>query len=909
MRTSSALCITLVGCLAACSGPRTEPPRTATPTTAPVAHAQTPPAPRPAPKLRLPTSVRPLSYAVTMRMTPKEEAFTGHVDVDVEVVEPTDVVWLHAADSITVRSAKLASADTGAVTIQRAEGELLGLVLDRKLVPGRYRISLDYEGKLPSREGRGAYRQEERGEHYIYTQFEATDARRAFPCFDEPGFKTPWQITLEVPKEHLAFANTPQTSEAPSADGFKTVTFAPSKPLPSYLVAFAVGPFEVVDAGVAGQNRVPVRIIVPKGRTAEAAYAAETTGPLLERLEKYFGIPYPYEKLDHIAVPQKRGAMENPGLITFGTETILGKPEDKSIRLQRGYLGIAAHELGHIWFGDYVTTAWWDDIWLNEAFATWISAKIVHEWHPEWDGEVSRVQSKNGVMGSDSLVTARRIRQPIESKHDIANAFDGITYQKGGAVIAMFESFVGEESFRKGVTDYLSRHAHGNATAADFLADVGRSLKERATTAEERARAEAFAPAFATFLDQPGVPLVSAELSCEKGATPKLLLSQQRYLPRGSSGSAEQTWMVPVCASYPGGKSCTLMTSQTAELPLAEAKTCPAWVNPNAGSTGYYRVLYKGDLLSRLLDRGAKALSVHERIGILGDALALVRNGHLEEAEVLALVPGLVREGNRHLVSMTTGLVGSLSEHLVSDELWPNYKRFVEKHYAARARALGWKPRPNEDDGTRLLRPSVMWLVSKVGPNAFTNEARKLTEAWLTDRTAIDHDLVGTVLAAGSRYGDRALWEKLFAEAKKSQDRKDRSRILGAMASFEDPELVRKNFEVVLGDDLDPRESITLLFGAAERGKTRQLAWDFVKDSYDRIVSRMPAEWGASLAAIGGGFCDAGHRAEVESFFEERAARSTGGPRLVAQVIEGMALCEAQLESRRASVAAFLKKY
>jgi alanyl aminopeptidase len=844
-----------------------------------------------------------------MRMSPKEEAFTGHVDVDVDVVEPTDVVWLHAADSITVRSAKLSGAVSAAPTVQRAEGDFLGLILDRALAPGRYRVSLDYEGKLPSREGRGAYRQEERGEHYIFTQFEATDARRAFPCFDEPGFKTPWQITLEVPKEHLAFANTPQASERPSADGWKTVTFAKSKPLPSYLVAFAVGPFEIVDAGVAGQNRVPVRIIVPKGRTAEATYAAETTGKLVDRLEKYFGIPYPYEKVDHIAVPQKRGAMENPGLITFGTGTILGKPEDKSIQLQRGYLSIAAHELGHIWFGDYVTTAWWDDIWLNEAFATWISAKIVHEWHPEWDGVVSRVQSKNGVMGSDSLVTARRIRQPIESKHDIANAFDGITYQKGGAVIAMFESFVGEENFRKGVSDYLSRHAHGNATAADFLADVGRSLKERATTPEDRERADAFAAAFATFLDQPGVPLVSAELSCEKGATPKLLLSQQRYLPRGSSGNAEQTWKLPICASYPGGKSCTLMTSQSAELPLAGAKTCPAWVNPNAESKGYYRVLYKGDLLSRLLDRGAKELSVPERIGILGDALALVRNGHLEEAEVLALVPGLVREGNRHLVSMTTGLVGGLSEHLVTDDLRPNYRRFVDKHYAARARELGWKPRPNEDDGTRLLRPSIMSLVSRVGPNAFTTEARKLTEAWLADRKAVDHDLAGVVLTAGSRHADRALWDKLFAELKKSQDRKDRGLILAAMGAVEDPELVRKNFEVVLGDDIDPRESISLLWGAAGQAKTRQLAWDFVKESYDRIVARMPADWGAGLAEVGGGFCDAEHRAEVESFFKDKAARSTGGPRQVAQVLERMSLCEAQRDSRRASVAAFLKKY
>jgi alanyl aminopeptidase len=899
MRSSSLFAFGILGALgalASCSNPP-PPAQPATPPPLAAVKPFVPPTPPSAPKLRLPTTVRPTAYALTMHMSPTEERISGQVDVDVKITEPTDVIWMHAGENLNVSAAQVTGGAAQSARIERGGDEMVGLVFSGKLAAGDYKLRVTYDGKLPSRDGRGAYRQEEKGDWYIFTQFESTSARRAFPCFDEPSFKTPYTITIEAPKDQLVFANTPQSSEAPKGDGWKSVTFAPSKPLPSYLVAFAVGPFEVVNAGTAGQNKVPVRIIVPKGRTSEAKYAAETTGKIVDRLEKYFGIPYPYEKVDHIAVPMKGGAMENPGLITYGTTTILGKPEDKSIRLERGYLGIASHELGHIWFGDYVTTAWWDDIWLNEAFATWISAKIVHEMHPEWDGLVGRVQSRHGVMFNDALVNARRIRQPIESKHDIANAFDGITYQKGGAVIGMFEGWVGEEAFKKGVHEYLSAHAYGNATATEFLKEVG----------AHSGHADTFASAFSTFLDQPGLPLVTAELSCDKGAPPKLVVSQQRYLPTGSSGSTDQVWKLPVCATYPGGKSCTLLTSASGDVPLTDAKTCPAWVDANAGGTGYYRVMYKGDLLQKILKN--KAIPIHDRLSTFGDALALVRSGKLQDGDLLAYVPELVQEGNRHMIGMTTGLVGGLEDKLVPAELDPNYRKFINKIYAARANQLGWKPKAGEDDGTRLLRPGIARLVAESDPKSpLAVEARKLTEAWLTDKKAIDHDLVGTVLGVAAHHGDKALWDKLHAEAKKTQDRQERNHLLGAMGSFRDPQVVDQNLQLFLTDEFDPRESLTLLFGASGDNKTRQKAWDFMKANFDKIVARMPKDWGSSLVGLGGGFCDGDHKSDVEHFFKERIHKLDGGPRSYAQTVESIALCQAQLPARQASVSAFLKK-
>src|SRR5581483_1389680 len=300
---------------------------------------------------------------------------------------------------------------------------------------GAARLHLEYDGKISTRDSAGIFRARDAGENYLFTQFESIDARRAFPCFDQPNFKTPWQLTLHVPHPDTAISNAPQVSETVETGGMKKVVFAVSKPLPTYLIAFAVGPFDIVDAGRAGKNRIPVRIITPKGKAHQAKYAAEVTAAIIDRLEKYFGIPYPYEKSDQVAIPVTYGfgAMENAGMVTYGQTILLSDPALDTPQRQREYATDAAHELAHQWFGDLVTPLWWDDIWLNEAFATWMEMKIVAQWKPEWHTRLDNMGPKFGAMRSDSLVSARRVRQPIESVNDIANAFDGITYEKGAA--------------------------------------------------------------------------------------------------------------------------------------------------------------------------------------------------------------------------------------------------------------------------------------------------------------------------------------------------------------------------------------------------------------------------------------------------------------------------------------------
>jgi alanyl aminopeptidase len=850
-----------------------------------------------APRLRLPDTVVPRRQSVRLRVTAADPAFSGESQIDVEVRVPTNVIWLHA-DGLVVDRAELAGGGA-AVPLRPVRKETtLGLVAAAPLPAGPARLTIGFHGTMPSsREDRGVYREQERGRWYVFTQFEAVDARRAFPCFDEPSFKIPWKLALDVPAGERAFANTPQSGESALDGGWKRVEFAETRPLPSYLVAFAVGPFEVVDAGTGGRKGTAIRLVVPAGGSPEAAFAAKTTGEVVKRLEDYFGIPYPYDKLDEVAVPQKGGAMENPGLVTYGTNIILGKPGERNIRLERGYLGIAAHELGHMWFGDLVTTGWWDDIWLNEAFASWISDKIITGWHPEWGGEVGKVQSRNGVMQADALASARRIRQPIVSSHDIENAFDGITYQKGEAVIGMFEAYLGPDRFRAGVRRYLEGHAYGNASARDFLAAIS-----------EPGGRDPVPAAFSTFLDQPGFPLLTVALDCQRGRTARLRIAQERYRPRGSSATA-QRWQVPVCARYPEGRSCTLVSDERGELELAGTDACPAWVLPNAGAVGYYRVKYQGDLLRQLLAGGGHQLTVAERLSVLGDVSALVDTADLPYEQALDLVPGLASDDSRFIVGAALRLAGSISDDYVPDELRPNYVRFVRKTFGARARKLGWDAHENDDDDVRLLRAQLVpSFADRAEDGGLVASARVEAERWLADRKAVSPELVGPVLSTAAAHGDRALWTKLYDAARREKDRRDRQRMLGAMGAFRDPTLINENFKLAMSDQFDPRESLTLLFGAVGYRGTRQMAYDFIKANYDRITGRLPPQYASALASVSGAFCDPEHRADAERFFSKRVEKAAGGPRNLAHTLEGVDLCIAGKAAQQPSVIAFLRK-
>ncbi|MDQ2712899.1 MAG: ERAP1-like C-terminal domain-containing protein [Acidobacteriota bacterium] len=858
------------------------------------------------PELRLPTGVTPTSYQVSLKLDPDSQTFSGSVAIKVDIKQPVQTIWLNATKLDVANASLKAGGKTLVAKAAPSGDDFVGLTFDSPVPAGPAEIAIAYTGHIRQGNSSGVFGMEDKGNKYLFTQFEQIDARAAFPCFDEPSYKVPWQLTLDVPEQDDAVSNTPVLKQD-ARDGRKIVQFKQTKPLPSYLVAFAVGQFDFVPAGYAGKNRAPIRIVTPKGHAAEAKYAAEVTATILTRLEDYFGIPFPYEKSDQVAIPVTFGfgAMENAGMVTYAQNILLSKPETDTTSRQRECASVEAHELAHQWFGDLVTTAWWNDIWLNEAFATWMEQHLLADWKPEWQTRAEDVDSKLGAEAQDSLVSARKIRQEIKTKDDISNAFDSITYNKGASVIGMFENYVGPAQFRQGVQSYLKRYAFGNATAPEFLDSVSSAIKKDINKP------------FSTFLNQAGVPLVSVTLQCS-GGTPSLRMEQERSLPIGSPGSKDQVWQIPVCVRYGAGEhgqsACTLMTEQKTDWTL-KGNGCPAWVEGNDNAVGYYRIAYKGNLLSALTEGDMQnRLSTPERVDLAGNTQALSHSTQLSVAEALSLVPKFKDDTSRFVVERAVTLASSPREHLVPEDLIPNYQRFVLKNFQARAEQLGWTPKPNESDDVRLLRPNLLPAVAVDGHDeALAKQARELTDKWFENRNAIDPNLTSAVLDTAAAFGDKALADHFLAEFKKTSDRQERGQIVNALGSFRDKAAIESDMQAVLSGDVPYIEGLRLLFAGQDSPATRDLAFDFMQAHFDEIAAKRPGgggfDAGSLFPYVGASYCDQQSQEKLKAFFEPRVDKFVGAPRILSQVLESINVCIATKAAQEPGVAEFLKQY
>lgn len=899
------LAIVFVVALGAACGGTQEPvsqPAAASPAPAAATADVTPPAAAPTPPtLRLGDIATPTAYAVHLTLDPEADTFSGEITISMTVARATDHLWLSGVD-LSVAGATIESAGTKVAATPIDGGhDFIGFTFPQAIGPGDATLKVTYTGKAIANEDSGLFRQQQDGHWYLYSQFEATDARRAFPCFDEPSYKVPWTVTLTVPADDVAVTNTPPASQTSDAAAkTKTIVFAATKPLPSYLIALAVGPFDVVDAGTVGREKVPFRVVVPTGHSGEVAYAKTNTPTFVSLLEDYFDMPYPYPKLDVIAIPHFFGAMENPGAITFASSLMVRKPADVTTDFKQTYAYVATHELAHQWFGDLVTLAWWNDTWLNESFADWLSTKVLRAWKPEWNGEVSAVAARNRAKNADSLVSARQIRQPIKTADDIANIFDAISYAKGRSVLDMFERYVGEDKFQAGVRAYMHAHAWKTATADDFL------------TALSTASRPELATAFSTFLNQPGVPVLSVKLSCERGAKPSLAVHQQRFLPKGSTGSAAEVWSVPVCVEYGSGRKsahqCTLLTEADQNIELADAGTCPDWVLANDDAVGYYRVAYEPALLHKLLRR-ARKLSTAEALGVISDLRALVQTGTMSVADGLAIVPTLMKARDPYITREAVRLVAGINGDLIPDALHKNYERFVHKLFAKKARKLGWTPKKGEATATAELRQALVPFVANHGNDArLVKQAKKLAAGWLANRKGVAPDLVGAVLALAAKSGDKTLYDTYYKQAKAEKNQRDRQILLSGMTAFRDKALLENNFKLFLAGEFELHDSFALLRVSGDWKEGRQLVWDFLKTHYDEVVEKIPSFIRSKIVYSATAFCDETHRADAAAFFTDRVKDLPGGTRDLAQALEQIQLCVAFRKSQSPNVAAFLKK-
>ena len=853
-----------------------------------------------APPFRLPADVAtPVRYAIDLTLVPDKDTYGGSSQIDIDFRKATSSLWLNA-DKLRVKDASLSIGQkTIPVKVVSTPRDYVRFEFPNPVGPGRATLHVAYSGEISRKDMAGIFQIKDGDQSYIYSQFAIISARRAYPCFDEPGYKVPWQVTLHVKKEQAALSNTPSVSETDEGNGMKTVKFAETKPLPSYLVAYAVGNFDFVDAGATGQKHARVRIVTPHGRASDARYAAETTPTIVDLLEKYFEIPYPYEKLDEVAIPGAAFAMEHPGIVTYGALVILSKPETETVETKRLWVSVASHELAHQWFGDLVTTAWWDDTWLNEGFASWMANKIANQYHPEWHMNINELNNYQQAMENDQLVSARMVRQPIESNDDIANAFDNITYEKGSALLNMFESYRGAERFRKGVQGYLKQYSWKTATSPEFLDALAGNDSSIAT-------------AFSSFLDQPGVPLITVNLDC--GAHPAQLdISQQRFLPMGSSGTGSEQWKVPICVRYQGDsglqRQCTLLDHKSASLTLEKAKSCPRWVEANADADGYYRVAYQGDLLNNLLKDNAAALTVSERVSVIGDIQALTANGTFALGNAFALVPNLADDPSGAVVSKTLDITSG-RQNILDASVFPKYHQYITDVYGPRARQLGWTDKPGESDDDRLLRPNLTDVIARQAEDpAAQAEARRLALAWLDDPSALSPDMVPTVLRSAAIHGDRNLFHRIRAAAHNEKDEQILSSMMLALGSFRDPEIVKTAMPIVLTDEFPSQWKIVILYGLARTPATRDQVYDYVKQNWDALIATLPTDTGAELPYVAGWYCDEQHRQDAKAFFDGRSTKYTGGPRNLSQVLEGIDLCIAYKKSQQPSLTEFLQRY
>ena len=878
--------------LAACAADRPSAQRTPSPAPIAVATSPSPPALVSPEGIRLPRTFRPAAQRVWLTVDPSAASFAGRTEIEGTLDAPTDVIWLNA-DVLEFGPvvARVGTEDVPAEPVVR-DDERVALRFPHPLAAGPVTLRLEFRGTQFTQEDSGIFRQQSGGDWYSFTQFEETDARRAFPCVDEPAAKIPWELTLRVPATLTAVSNTPVASETTAGEGMKEIRFRQTRPLPSYLVAFGVGPFEIKEARAAGKKRVPVRIIAPRGRAHESAWAARVSPEILEGLEDYFGIAYPYEKLDVLAIPftVQFGAMENVGLVTFRESLVLTRPETDRVERRRAFATVAAHEFAHQWFGDLVTAAWWDDIWLNEAFATWMETKVIERWAPSWGMAAQRVEHRNEAADTDALTSTRVIRQPVHSYNDVKNAFDSITYQKGAAVLRMFEQWVGAETFRRGIQAYLRAHADGNATARDFLASIS------------GAAGRDVAPAFDTFLDHPGIPRVRASVRCG-GQGAVLELAQDRWLPGGSTGDRAGAWQIPVCTRWSTrGKEqnrCVLLDGPRTEVKLEE-RSCPDWVLPNAEFAGYYHLQLEPAWRTKLV-RSAK-LDDAEKVGLLGDTEALVQGGAIPLGEGLQLAAKYAGAREHHVLEAAIKLA-TVREDFLAGRLGPAYAGWVRKVFGAHARAMGVRNRPAEDDEVQLTRPKLTEFVARRGEDArLIADARTLAESWLSRPRAIAPEMVLPVLTIAARFGGPDFHDALEQRLDRTADLDIRDWLLGGMAGTRVPELLDDNVTVATSGRLDPREISRLLTGSKYRemeppldspvGRARTLAG--VDRSWDTLVKLMPRGGLTRFFTLASQSCSRDERAEAERVFGPRVKGILGGPRRFDLALEKLDLCVAE---------------
>ena len=851
----------------------------------------------------LPSNVKPTRYRLLLHPDLETFTFKGEQTVDIEIVDPTARIALNAAElevSNVVLRRNGGATPAHSVSLD-ADSETATLDFGRVLPPGPAQLEMKFTGILNDRLV-GFYRSEyQDGEgqtrYLATTQFEATDARRAFPCWDEPAQKAVFDVTLVFDDSLQAVSNTPIVEEGAPAPGLRSVRFGETPVMSTYLLAFVVGDLVSVEADAV--NGTKIGVWTTRGKENQAGFALDTSVKLLGYFNDYFGIPYPLPKLDHIAIPDfAAGAMENWGCITYRETALLVDPENSSAGTRQRVAEVVAHEMAHMWFGDLVTMEWWDDLWLNESFASWMGTKSVDWLFPEWEMWTQFVNmDTNRALSLDGLKNSHPIEQEVKNPAEVSQLFDAISYSKGGSVLRMLENFLSPEVFQGGLYRYLKAHEYGNARTQDLWQALEDESGLPVTSIMD------------SWVKQMGYPVLDARAE-RRADDVQITLSQERFVYDRLLGDEEpnpEVWQVPVSVSAPGAATAsTVMESKDAVVALPAARPADDWYKVNADQTGFYRVNYTSEDWQRLAPAiSSQALPATDRLGIQNDAYALSRAGLLPITQFLELAESYSGETDASVWSDLASNLRDIEQLIAGEPVHSAYQGFGRELFGPAARRAGWTPRPTDGHLDSLLRSTVLGQSGSYNDEETLTQAGDLFRQYLENPETVHPDLRGIVFALAAQAGDRATYNQLWDLEERTGLQEEKIRLLLAMSRFQDAGLLNDTLENSLTSRVRSQDTITVVASVAANPKGRLPAWEFVKNNWGEFDRRYGGGgFGLMrLVSICNSFTTDEQRADVENFFTENPAPAA--ERTIRQALERMNLNIRWLELNRPALNAW----
>lgn len=801
-----------------------------------------------------PKDVIPLLYDAHLVPDIAGDSFSGSQTVEIEVLRPTSRIVLNAANLAIER----ATLDGKGLARQALEPRLdaarqtLAFELGAPLAPGRYALSLAFRGQI-NREGRGlfgvAYKAGGADKKLIATLLAPADARRLLPTWDEPAFRARFKLTVDLPASFKAYSNTPIEKQEALDGGRQRISFAPTPNMPSYLMALVVGELDRAQARRAG---VDIGVVTTEGKLGSAAFSLGATGDLLRYYNNYFDIPYALPKLDQIAIPGGfYGAMESWGGIIYNEALLLVDPKKSPEGTRKLAFEANAHELAHQWFGNLVTMAWWDNLWLNEGFASWMAAKATEHFHPEWRPHLDDIAQREKVLDLDARRSTHPIQTPIENEDQAANAFDAITYIKGKGFLRMLEAYVGEERFRKGLRAYMATHKYSNTTSSDLW------------TALEKASGKPVGKVASDWTLQPGYPLISVTQACENGKR-KVTVSQEQY--RLDEPAAEQRlWRVPLQVGTVDGRAWTTLLSSRSTTFTQGACEGTLVVDPQ--SVGFYRIQYDRasfDALAKDLAR----LPDTTRLKLLADTWSLVSAGRIPLGDYLKLLTQLGQLGSEPRLAVWTATLanlGSLDNLARGEAEQALIRRFTRQFLGPKFAQLGWNEKPGESIEERRLRALLAGALARSGDEAAIAEARTRFAAYLRNPASTSPEMLDFVLGTVGAHADAATFDALAKALAAADNDEERNRLARALVAARDPALAAAALRIALSPQVTPTVAYLMVIGAAREHPDQ--VWAFAVANREALLRNADAvERNRVFADIVGGSVEVGHADMMEQY-------------------------------------------